>query len=289
VSVLQRFERRIEGLVQGVFAKVFKGEVHPSEIAQALQRELDDRRAVVAEGRVLVPNEFVVELGARDHERLAPFAEPLGRELAAMVREHADEQRYTFLGPVHVILERSADLDTGILRVHGTVAAGAQPRPAVDAWPGAAPAEHAPAAPAPEPEPEPAQPWEGLPDHGRAPGTARETSADPPQSSDDPAGASPAAPSAAQLVLVGSGMAFPLVRRVTLLGRGPDCDVRLADPGVSRAHAELRADERGHVLNDLGSTNGTSVNGQRLNEPRVLDDGDRLEIGSSALIYRRSG
>src|SRR5438067_2607614 len=102
VGVLQRFERRLGGLVEGAFAKVFKGEVQPVEIASALQREADDRKTVVGEGKVLVPNDFVVELGARDHARLDPWADPLGRELAAMVREHAAEQGYTFVGPVRV-------------------------------------------------------------------------------------------------------------------------------------------------------------------------------------------
>jgi hypothetical protein len=89
VGVLQRFERRLGGLVEGAFAKVFKGDVQPVEIASALQRETDDRKTVVGQGKVLVPNDFVVELGRQDFDRLNPWAEPLGDELAAMVREHA--------------------------------------------------------------------------------------------------------------------------------------------------------------------------------------------------------
>jgi hypothetical protein len=69
VGVLQRFERRLEGLVNGAFAKAFKSEVQPVEIASALQRECDDRAAPVSQGRVMVPNDFTVELGAHDYER----------------------------------------------------------------------------------------------------------------------------------------------------------------------------------------------------------------------------
>src|SRR5690348_16342771 len=113
VGVLQRFERRIGGLVEGAFAKVFKGDVQPVEIASALQRETDDRKTVVGQGKVLVPNDFVVEVGQHDHDRLSPWADPLGEELAAMVREHAAEQGYSFVGPVTVVLELMPDVDTG--------------------------------------------------------------------------------------------------------------------------------------------------------------------------------
>src|SRR5947199_7958803 len=124
VGVLQRFERRLGGLVEGAFAKVFKGEVQPVEIASALQREADDRRTVVGEGKVLVPNDFVVELGSTDYTRLSPYEGPLCRELGSMVHEHAEEQGYSFVGPVKVRLEQVSELDTGIFRVRSGVTAG---------------------------------------------------------------------------------------------------------------------------------------------------------------------
>ncbi len=67
MGVLQRFERRLEGMVEGAFARAFKSEVEPVEIASAVQREMDDRAAIVAQGRTLVPNDFVVELSDIDH------------------------------------------------------------------------------------------------------------------------------------------------------------------------------------------------------------------------------
>src|SRR3954471_13168862 len=124
VGVLQRFERRLGGLVEGAFAKVFKGDVQPVEVAGALQRETDDRKTVVAAGKVLVPNDFVVELGQHDFDRLQPWAEPLGDELAAMVREHAAEQGYSFVGPVTVGLELMPNVATGTFRIRSGVSAG---------------------------------------------------------------------------------------------------------------------------------------------------------------------
>jgi Protein of unknown function (DUF3662)/FHA domain len=117
VGVMDRFEHRLDRLVNGAFARAFKSEVQPVEVAAALQRECDDRAAIVTRGRTMVPNDFTVELGQHDYDRLAIYEEPLSAELAAMVREHADEQRYQFVGPVAVKLALVDDLDTGIFRV----------------------------------------------------------------------------------------------------------------------------------------------------------------------------
>jgi hypothetical protein len=129
VGVLQRFERRIEEMVNRPFARAFKAEVQPVEIASALQRECDDRAAIVARGRTMVPNAFVVELGDHDHERLNVYAEALGSELASMVREHAEEQGYSFLGPVTVAFEQVSELGTGQFRVRSSAVAGPTEKP----------------------------------------------------------------------------------------------------------------------------------------------------------------
>lgn len=125
MGVLQRFERRIEEMVNRPFARAFKAEVQPVEIASALQRECDDRAAIVARGRTMVPNTFTVDLGAHDHERLSVYADALAQELAAMVREHAEEQGYAFIGPVTVDFERDDDLSTGRFQVRSAAVAGA--------------------------------------------------------------------------------------------------------------------------------------------------------------------
>ena len=124
MGVLQRFERRIEEMVNRPFARAFKAEVQPVEIASALQRECDDRAAIVGRGRTMVPNSFTVALGPHDHERLHVYAEPLGAELSDMVREHADEQGYAFVGPVTVDFELDEELPTGRFQVRSAAVAG---------------------------------------------------------------------------------------------------------------------------------------------------------------------
>jgi hypothetical protein len=73
----------------------------------------------------MVPNAFTVALGPHDHERLNVYAEALGQELAAMVREHAEEQRYVFIGPVTVTFELDEELPTGRFQVRSAAEAGA--------------------------------------------------------------------------------------------------------------------------------------------------------------------
>ena len=135
MGVLQRFERRLGGLVEGAFARVFGGVVQPVEVAAALQREGADKKQIISRSRVLVPNDYVVELGESDALRLGEYDGPLRRELAAMVEEHAAEQGWSFVGPVGVRLEQVPDLDTGTFRVRSGVLAPETPQPAAFARP----------------------------------------------------------------------------------------------------------------------------------------------------------
>jgi Protein of unknown function (DUF3662)/Inner membrane component of T3SS, cytoplasmic domain len=277
VGVLSRFERKLGGMVEGVFARAFKSEVQPVEVAAALQRELDDQAAVVGRDRTLVPNHFVVELGDHDHDRLAPYERPLTDELAAMVREHADDQRYSFVGPVRVELERVHPLDTGVFRIRSDVAPGREggqqppdlpplppPPPRQSARPVAAPLGVRP---------------EALFELGREPDETNVTTAIPRLA---------AAPSFGR-IQVREGKAasydFELKHKITVIGRGTDTDIRLTDHAVSRRHAEIRIANGATMLNDLQSTNGTTVNGVTVTT-MALSDGDEIRIGETVLTYR---
>ncbi|WP_143664351.1 DUF3662 domain-containing protein, partial [Streptomyces murinus] len=137
MGVLKKFEQRLEGLVNGTFAKVFKSEVQPVEIAGALQRECDNNATIWNRDRTVVPNDFIVELSAPDHERLSPYSGQLGDELAGMVRDYAKQQRYTFMGPIKVNLEKAEDLDTGLYRVRSRTLASSSDQQAGPAAQGA--------------------------------------------------------------------------------------------------------------------------------------------------------
>jgi hypothetical protein len=258
VGVLQRFERRLGGLVEGAFAKVFKGDVQPVEIASALQRETDDRKTVVGQGKVLVPNDFVVELGRHDFDRLHPWAEPLGDELAAMVREHAAEHRYSFVGPVSVALELMPNVDTGTFRIRSGVSAGDVIDGGRIVRSGSAASSMDAAAP----------PANALPGRPRLVVTAGGK-------------AKSGSPEAR-----GEEQAYFLTHSVTVIGRAAEADLRLNDPGVSRRHAEIRQESGAFWVVDLGSTNGLRVNQAPITRHELIN-GDRVEVGSTTLVFHR--
>ncbi len=117
MSGLQRFERRLESMISGVFARTFRSAVQPVEISAALQRELDNNAQILSRDRRLVPNSFHVELAASDLERLAPFDSTLARELSDQLQQHAEAQAYVFPGPIHIDFETAEDLTTGRFRI----------------------------------------------------------------------------------------------------------------------------------------------------------------------------
>lgn len=77
---------------------------------------------------------------------------------------------------------------------------------------------------------------------------------------------------------------YPITQEITILGREAINDVVVNDVEVSRRHCRLMLDQNGYVLEDLGSTNGTFVNGQRVTVPTVLYHGDTIELGKSARV-----
>ena len=114
---LQRFEQRLESLVYGAFARVFRSAVQPVEIAAALERECDNNAQILSRQRRAVPNDFHVELASTDFERLAPYDSTLVQDLTQQLREHAEQQHYVFPGPVTIAFESAEDLSTGRFRI----------------------------------------------------------------------------------------------------------------------------------------------------------------------------
>jgi hypothetical protein len=281
VGVLQRFERRLGGLVEGAFARVFKGGVEPVELAEALTRECDERRARGAK-RTLVPNEFVIHLSDPDYARLAPYRQALGDELATLVREHATAQRYTFVAPVQVSLELDPELSVGRYEIESAVAGQAPARGAFGSAQGvtAVGSNPPPYVQAPRP---PAPPVGARPQSAASrPTNPTRGGVELPRLIVSVNGSAQSGTAAA----VGQELTVTLNKPLTVLGRGSDVDVQLQDTGVSRRHGEVLLQPNGHhVYRDLGSTNGSKVNGRKIHEVPLVD-GDRIEVGRSVLVYR---
>jgi hypothetical protein len=252
VAGSNRFERKLESLVSGAFARAFKGAVEPVELAAALKREVDNTARILSRDRRLVPNSFTIELSPEDFRRLSEYGRTLQHELANELREHADIQRYTFSGPIEIRLTERPELPTGKAEVRSaTVGTPAQPYPS--------------------PNEPPAPPLQAV---------------QPPQQQ------VPRPSGPVQVNVEVHGRIRPVNPPGVVIGRGTDADIQVNDPGVSRRHAEIRLMPDGPsgvraVVVDLGSTNGTLVNGRRTSEAE-LADGAIIKIGTTELTLRIS-
>ena len=225
MGMLDRVEQRLDNLINGGFARAFKAELVPAEIAAELRRECDDTVVVRGRGRSVAANEYVVQMASADFGRLAPYATELASQLNDAVRAHVHEQRYILVGPPAVRLEAAEDLAVGVCRVRGATVPAGEP-----------PASSGPSAR------RVADPWIEL-----------------------------------------NGTRIPLTTRLTVLGRSPEADVRLHDPGVSSRHAAIRLGASASVQ-DLKSTNGTFVDGRRVTSAD-LRDGSVLVLGGVRVTF----
>lgn len=105
-------------MVEGVFARAFRGGLQPVEIGRRLTREMDLRRTVAPKG-TLTPNQFVVVLSPSDRSRFAAIEDELIEELVTVARDHAEIERYSFVGPVQVVMETDDHLAPGVVLVSG--------------------------------------------------------------------------------------------------------------------------------------------------------------------------
>jgi FHA domain-containing protein len=253
MPVLRTVEAKIEGLFEGIFGRAFRTHVQPIELARKLVKEMDDHRSVSV-SRVYVPNEYTIYLSSQDRRQFSGYEGSLVGELQEYLAEHARRERYALLSPPRVLVTTDSDLAVGEFGIATRLVAGeVEEQPPAD-LPLEEPAQtmvYRTPVPKPAPAPEP-----------------------PP----------PPKPDVISLTLDGRSHAVTSPRVV--IGRSRDCDLRVADLNASRRHAELRSDDGEYWIVDLGSMNGTLVNGRRIERER-LEDGDRITLGSTDIVFGR--
>ncbi|MFD6390202.1 DUF3662 and FHA domain-containing protein [Nocardia sp. NPDC060259] len=146
MGIVSRFERRLQGAVGDVFARVFGGSVVPQEVEAALQREAADQVQDLGGGHKLAPNSYVITINESDHGKLDADHDLTTKAFAKHLQDYIREQGWQTYGEVHVAFEASPTLHTGMFRASGRV----DP----DAGRGTAP-------PRPEPPQRPAHPQPG--------------------------------------------------------------------------------------------------------------------------------
>jgi hypothetical protein len=249
MSVLRNLEAKLGGLVEGAFGRAFRASVQPVELAHKLAKEMEENQ-MVSVSRVYVPNHYRVFLSPPDREQFASYEPALRKELSDYLLEHARQERLALTSRPQVEFHTDERLELGEFGIQAQLLSP--------------PEEEAPAA-------------EAAPSAGDFGHTMVYT----------PAGDSRLLEPEAdrrQAMLVGDGRRSRLSGRRAVVGRSRDCDVVVNDPNVSRRHVEIRHDDKGWSIADLGSTNGVRVNGRRV-ERSPLRSGDRITIGVTDLTF----
>ena len=225
MSVLDRFEKSVEGAGNGVFSKSGSKDLQPVDLSSALEREIDNEAMPVGRDRTVAPNEYRFKLSTPDFDHIEQWgSETLADELADNLTNYARSQHYAFVGPVVVIFEEDLDLAKGSFKLTAASVQG-----------------------------------------NAVPVTTDEQSQDCP-------------------LLEINGSQYLLTKEKTILGRGSGCDIVIDDPGISRKHLEIDVTPNGVIARDLGSTNGTYVEGHQVPAATLLD-GNTITIGRTRILY----
>jgi Protein of unknown function (DUF3662)/FHA domain len=280
VSVFRNIERKIGGMVEGVFGRTFRSSVQPVELARKLAKEMDDHRTISIH-RVYVPSTYTIYLNPADREQFTAYEAQMCTELEEYLVEHARREGYTTATRPVVTLETEEDLHVGMFGIAVETGDEEESAAAEAAGSGAPDVDvpSVPSVPLATPLPPVGPDMPPVP-----PGATMVYAPDPdPEPEPEP---EPARAASDVAVLMWDGREIGVEGQTTVIGRSSECDVVVGDPNVSRRHAEIRRLGRGYSLVDLGSTNGTEVNGQRVTETSLMN-GDVIGVGTTQITFER--
>ena len=247
--MIARIEEMVTRVLEGTTARLFRVRLQPVQMAKRVIRAMEANQTV-SFSRTFAPNSYLVSLSGTDFAQFERFKRSLERDLAEAVLAAARERNLTLLTFPRVEIERSEEVAPGEVRVSCAL---------VD---------------------------ETGEEMGEDHPALREVASGHTQvlDRDKLLAVQPKAPKAS-LEVVGEGRRVPLSAGTLSIGRSPENDIVIEDRRISRRHAEVRLRLGRHTLYDLGSTNGTFVNGKRVNEI-ALSEGDRITLGAATLVYR---
>lgn len=260
MSVLRTIESKIEGLFEGLFGRAFRTHVQPVELARKLAKEMDEHRSVSI-SRVYVPNEYTIYLSSADRQEFASYEGSLIGELQEYLTEHARREAYALLTPPRVRFATDDDLAVGEFGIATRVA---QPQEGVPAPPALTPVAPPPLA-----------------------ATTTMIYRQGEQEAVAPVVPPVRAPEPEIVTLTVEGRSHPVTPTGFVVGRSRECDLCVSDGNASRRHAEVVLEGTSYFVVDLGSTNGTELNGRRIMR-EALADGDRITIGATDLVFGRA-
>jgi hypothetical protein len=285
MNVLRTLENMIAGLVEGTFGRVFKAEVRPMELARKLAREMDENKTTSV-SRVYAPNEYSVWLSPRDRARYGGVEHEVIDELCAYLLEHARGEDLALASRLRITFHTDEQLKLGEFGIEARLARGEERAEESD--------EHVPSSsgPARRQQENLARGAVAAARPGGVDGTQYKepeeigntmifSNAERVRDAVEQTGAR----RRSKALLVVSGKRLLVPPRGAAIGRSRDCDIVLEDSGVSRRHAELRPQGTAWTIDDLGSTNGVRVNGLTIHGAHQLHSGDRIEMGSTEMLF----
>jgi Protein of unknown function (DUF3662)/FHA domain len=285
MNPLRTFENMIASLVEGSFGRIFKAEVRPMELARKLAREMDEHKTASV-SRVYAPNEYSVWLSPRDRARYEGVEQEVIDELCAYLLEHARGEDLALASRPHIAFHTDEQLQLGEFGIEARLARTDED--AEESRPQAGhSSEPAPQEPVASPRPIPAAPAPPVSDGSpyEEPQQAGNTMIF--SNSERVRGAVERTRSRRRpkALLVISGKRLLVPPGGAEVGRSRDCDIVLDDSSVSRRHAELRLHGAAWTIEDLDSTNGVRVNGVAVHGSQQLHAGDRIEMGSTEILF----
>jgi hypothetical protein len=254
MNLLKSVESTIANLVEGTFGRVFRSEVRPMELARKLAREMDAHRTVSV-SRVYAPNEYSVWLSPQDRARYDGVEHEVIDELCAYLLEHARRENLILASQPVISFHTDERLALGEFGIQARLVRVEEEESS--------------------PEGEVAEPDE----HGHTMIYSTSSRAR------GPLVEAPGRARAARALLLVGGRRVLVPPGGGTIGRSRDCEIRIEDAGVSRHHARILPSGEGWTIEDLGSTNGVLVEGREIAGPQSLHPGDRIELGSTALVF----
>lgn len=264
MTILSDFEDRVGRAIEGVFAGVFRSPVQPAELARAVAKEMDRRRKLGV-GKVYAPTMYSVLLSVDDADQIGGFADTLAGELETYLVGYARERGYDLAARPVVRFLVDDELKLGRYEVIGELLSPEEIAAEMDA------------------DERYRQTPEPIPTSSSAMGldTFAATTVLPTL---DPQASFAEVSGMATITVPGVAHDIVLTGQRVVVGRLKACDVCLEDVNTSRQHAAFDREGAGWAVTDLGSTNGTLVNGEPAERMR-LADGDVITVGVTELVY----
>jgi len=251
VGVFSGLEGSLEKYIEGFFKDKFKSRVQPAVIAKKLAREMRDRRRVGI-NRIYVPNSFTVYLNPEDYDSISSLALSLSKELQEYVSQKAKEKQYSLAGAPVVEFVMEENEETGFMHI---VSAFSEDMP----------------------EQSPSVQEEKAMEQTQTFSLTSEMMAFKQRKRFNPWLEVAVGPERGRIIQVS--------KSYYLMGRHSGCDILLRDSTISRQQARLERDGESVTIEDLGSANGTWVNGVRIGR-KTLRPGDEIALGTTVCIFK---